>query len=127
MLDGEVRLGKDWADQVTRISSWVKLLSRPHSACTSMRVCSRMRGSFCLLERTCVLASVCLQIFLNQYTLLSFQTTSYIHTLYQQRAQTLLKNAVHTNDLSISLYIFHNIQIHLYFPFTVCIYFYIFK
>ena len=80
MLLGEVRSGKDGVDLVTQIFKLEKLLSRPHSACTSKRVGLRMRGSLCLLERTCVFASVCLFISLFQYTLLSFLTTSYIHT-----------------------------------------------
>ena len=91
----------------------VELLTRPHGACTSIRVGVRMRGSLCLVERTCVVASVRVNTSLYQYTLPSIHTTSYIHTLYQQKAQTLLK-CMHTSVLPLSFYIFNSIQIHVY-------------
>ena len=86
MLNGEVRFGKDWADQVTQISSWRNychghiVRARAYVwACVCVALCA------CLSKR----ASVCLYLFLNQYTLLPIHTTSHIHTLYQLRTQTL--------------------------------------
>ena len=81
-----------------------------------------MRGSLCLLERACVFASVCLCIFFNQYTLLSFHTTSYTHTytVSTKDSDTFLKR-VRTNIIEISLYISTTYK-YRYFPFSVYIY-----
>ena len=62
MLDGEVRFGKDWADQVTQMSSWEIVVTA--TWCVHEHTCGlACSWLFVLLERTCVFASVCLFIF----------------------------------------------------------------
>ena len=58
MLDGEVRFGKDWVDQVTQISSWENychghtVRARVHVwACVCVALCASFK-------RPCVVASV---------------------------------------------------------------------
>ena len=71
------RFCKDWADQVTQISSCGNYCQGHMVRARSIRVGLRMRGSLCLLERTCIFASVCLYIYFFVY----IRRHTYIHCI----------------------------------------------
>ena len=105
MLNGEVRFGKDWADQVTQISSWGNychghiVRARAYVwACVCVALCA------CLSKRASLRLCMSVPFFESIHT--SFYTYDVIHsyTVSTKDSDTFFffLKRVHTNILEIS-------------------------
>ena len=115
MLDGEVRFGNDWADQVTQFSSWGNYCHGNHArarACVWTCVCVAFCA--CLSVRASLRLNVCTSFDINIHFFLYIRRHTCIHCIN--------KGLRHLNECApmfyFFFYIFHNKYI---FPFCVSI------
>ena len=106
MLDGTVRFGKGWVDQVTQFSSCGNFCHGD-----TVRARAYVRAWVCValcacFERTCTVASVCFLCIFN----ISLSTHTSIYT-----CDVTFINSTRGSDTSrTNAHIFNSIQIHIY-------------
>ena len=130
MLDGEVRFGNDWADQVAQFSSWVNY-------CHGHIV----RGGAYVWTCVCVVLCACLSEYasLRLYVCTNFHvkhthtvSTKDSDTFFQKSAHQcsiyfLIHSAQHTNtyifmSVYIYMFIYKCLYLHIYSCMCVCMY-----